>query len=318
MEQRDRDARLAVVAGRQRGAFTFAQALAAGYPRRTIKRRIDSGAWSRRFPGVYGFGGAERTHLGDIWSSVLAVGPAAVVTHETAALIHGAERLPTSPITLTVPHGGHARLPGLVVHQVDDLVPSDICRRNGLMVSRAARVVVELGATQPVTVIGRVTDDLIRMNRTTCRDIGLVFARVARPGKPGMQHVARILDERGAGYVPPGSELERSLLAALAAGGLAAPERQLRLPGHDGVRGIRGLVDCAYPDAQLLIEADGRRWHGRLEAARRDRERDAQAARVGWQTLRFVHEQIVGDPAEVCAVVRETRAVRLDLLRRAA
>jgi hypothetical protein len=31
--------------------------------------------------------------------------------------------------------------------------------------------------------------------------------------------------------------------------------------------------------------------------------------------LRFVYEQIVADPAEVCAVVRETRAVRLDLLR---
>jgi hypothetical protein len=40
--------------------------------------------------------------------------------------------------------------------------------------------------------------------------------------------------------------------------------------------------------------------------------RDAEAARVGWLTLRFVYEQIMEDPVEVCAIVADVRASRVD------
>ncbi len=216
------------------------------------------------------------------------------------------------------PHGGHARLAGVFVHQIDDLSVVDRMLWHGLPISKPARAIVELGATQPMAVIGRVADDLIRLGRTTHSEVCAAFHRVARPGKPGVERVARVLDERGDGYVPPASELERALFAALVAGGLPPPVRQVSLPGREEARAIRGVVDAAYPDAKLLLEADGRRWHDRVGAARADRERDAQAARRGWQTLRFVHEQIVGDPAEVCAIVEDTRRVRLELFRRAA
>jgi hypothetical protein len=266
-------------------------------------------------PGVFVLAGSERTRLQDLWTASLAVGAGGVLTHESGALIHGSERLPPEPITLTGPHGGHHRLAGIVVHQIDDLLATHVERWRGLLVSRPARVIVELGATQSVDTIGRVADDLLRMRKTTMSQISTVFAQVARPGKPGIERVARVLDERGDGYVPPHSELERALFDALAAGGMPPPVRQLPLPGRDRVRGI---ADGGYPDAKIVLEADGRRWHDRLAASARDRERDRQAARVGWQTLRWVYEQIVDDPAEVCAAVRDTRQVRLDLFRRAA
>lgn len=132
-------------------------------------------------------------------------------------------------------------------------------------------------------------------------------------GKPGLTKLARVLEERGGGYVPPASELERALFDALAADGLPPPERQIALPGRGAVRGI---ADGGYRDARIVLEADGRRWHSRVEAARADRARDAQVVRSGWVPLRFVYEQIVHEPAEVCAIVRETRAVRLELFRR--
>jgi very-short-patch-repair endonuclease len=78
------------------------------------------------------------------------------------------------------------------------------------------------------------------------------------------------------------------------------------------------LVDGAYADARMVLEADGRRWHERLAASRADRERDAQVVRAGWVPLRFVYEQIVDEPAEVCAIVEDTRRGRLALLGRAA
>jgi hypothetical protein len=223
--------------------------------------------------------------------------------------------LPSHPITLTNPHGRHHRLDGVLVHQIDDLLPAHTCRIGGLRVSSPARVVVELGATQPATLIGRVADDLIRMRKTTVPQIAAMFGEIARPGKPGMERIAEVLDERSDGYVPPHSDLERLLFDVLAAGGLPPPVRQLPLPGRGP---IRGLVDAGYLDVKLLIEVDGRRWHARVEAARRDRERDARAARAGWLTLRFMFEQLVRTPAEVCATVQDTRRVRADLIRRVA
>ena len=64
---------------------------------------------------------------------------------------------------------------------------------------------------------------------------------------------------------------------------------QRALPGTGAVEGV---VDAAYPDCRLILEADGRRWHTRVDDLRRDHERDAEAARAGWQTLRFLYEQI--------------------------
>jgi Protein of unknown function (DUF559) len=116
-----------------------------------------------------------------------------------------------------------------------------------------------------------------------------------------------VLDERGPGCLPPQSELEDRVFGLLAAAGLPAPARQFPLPGRGA---LTGLVDAAYPDVRLVIEADGRRWHTRIRDLRRDHLRDSEAARAGWQTLRFIYEEIVGDPDHVAATVADVRRVR--------
>jgi len=310
-----RDARLALLAGRQAGAFSFPQALALGYPRATISRRLRSGAWERIHPGVYVTAGAGADPLRAVWAALLAAGPEAVVTHETAALLHGAERLPRRPVTLTNPHRWHHAIAGVMVHQIDDLLPPHRTMLRGLPISTPARTVVELAANHGAEVVGRVLDDFINSRKATLARVNAVLSSVARPGKPGIATIGAVLDERSDGYVPPASELERSLFAALEAGGLPRPVRQLPLPGRGP---IVGIADGGYLDAQIVLEADGRRWHARVAAARRDRERDAQVVRAGWVPLRFVHEQVLEDPGAVCDVVRETRERRLNQLRPAA
>jgi hypothetical protein len=315
MDTLGRDARLALLARRQGGAFTFRQAVDVGFSKATVARRVNAGAWARLHSGVYTLGGTPPSRLRDLWAAVLASGRDSVVSHESAALLHGAEGLPLSPVTLTAAHGHHQSLSGVLVHQIDDLVARHRTAIAHLPVSSPPRTVVELGATQSMAVVGRVADDLVRNGRTSYRSIERVLADLNRPGKPGIVKVARVLDERGDGYVPPASELERLLFATLDAGGLPPPVRQLPLPGRGP---IHGIADGGYLDAQMLLEADGRRWHLRVEAARRDRERDAQAARAGYLTLRFLHEQLRDDPAGVCETVSETRNVRLQQLGRVA
>jgi very-short-patch-repair endonuclease len=308
------DSRIARIAARQAGRFSRAQALAVGVTDSSAFRRLRAGRWERVHPGVYTLGGTPPTWIGDVWAAVLAAGPLATVTHETAIRLHGSQHVAPLPVTLTIPHGGHARIADAVVHQIDDLRPGDVASVEGLPVSRVPRAVVELAAVVGPRRLGRVLDDLVFDRRTTYAQVAAALAQVARPGKPGVAALASALDERSGSAVPADSELERTLYAALVGRGLPAPRCQAPLPGRGAVE---GLVDAAYPDCRLILEADGRRWHTRVAALRRDHERDAEAARAGWQTLRFVHEQIEGHPDEVADVVADVRAVRLSAPRAA-
>jgi very-short-patch-repair endonuclease len=303
----DIDARIAGVAARQCNALSLAQALALGASASTVKRRVRSGRWGHPYPGVYTIAGSPPSWKQDLWCAVLAVGPRSVVTHASALHLHGVHLLPWRPLTLTVPHGGHARLKGIFVHQIDDLRPHHVTLDAGLRVSRPERVVVELAATLRQRRLGDVADEVVSAQLSTYARIGACLQEVARAGKPGVARLAEVLDLRGDGHVPPQSELERALFAALTTAGLPAPRRQFPLPGRGA---ITGLVDAAYIEAHVIIEADGRRWHNRIRDLKRDRIRDTEAARVGWLTLRFMYEQIIHEPHEVCAAVRDVLAVR--------
>jgi len=301
------EARIALLAARQCSAFARAQALDLGATDPLVQRRVKVGVWRRPYSGVYAIAGSERTWLQDVWCAFLATGPAAVVTHESALHLHGIDLVPRRPITLTVPHGGRARLDGVFVHQIDDLKPHRVTAVSGLPVSTVERTVVELAATTGEKRLGRVIDDVVAAKRSSVGRISSAFREVARPGKPGVHKLARLLDSRGDGYVPAQSDLERALFVALAAGGLPAPRRQFRLPGRFAVE---GLVDAAYPDVRLIVEVDGRRWHTRVADLKRDHQRDTEAARAGWLTLRFVYEQVMHDPSDVCSAIADVRASR--------
>src|SRR3546814_19555528 len=62
-----------------------------------------------KHPGVYVIGGTAPSRLLDLWAGVLAVGSDGVLSHESSALTHGAERLPEHPIVIHSPLGMHKR-----------------------------------------------------------------------------------------------------------------------------------------------------------------------------------------------------------------
>lgn len=245
----------------------------------------------------------------DVWCAYLAVGPAGIVSHETALHLHRVHQVSRRPITLTVPHGGHARLDGVVVHQIDDLAqhPRRKATMSGLPVTTPERALVDVSAKVTEVHLGQLVDKAVAERRVSMARVAASLGEVLRPGKPGVTKLARVLDARSDGYVPPQSELERALFAALDLGGLPQPRRQFPLPGRGA---LQGVVDAAYPEAKVIIEADGRRWHARFEAFRRDRQRDRDAARAGWLTVRFVYEEIVYEPAEVAKATLEILASR--------
>lgn len=301
------DRAVACLAGNQYLLFSRGQVVGAGGDDALIRRRCRSGQWLRVAPGVYSLPGARPTYLRSLWKAHLTAGPRSTVSHESAAALLGYTGFPRKPIVLTVPHPLHPRVEGAVVHQISDLEPRWIWRLGDLPVTVPGRVFVDLAPFCSKARLAVVLDDALLSGRASQGAVARCLFDVLRPGKFGLEKLVALLEERGPGYVPPASELERLLFEALAAAGMDEPERQFPLPGRGAVE---GLVDAAYVPEKLILEADGRRWHTRMRDFPRDSLRRNEAARVGWQTLDFLWDEIKFDPEGVAATVRDVRQQR--------
>ena len=172
--------------------------------------------------------------------------------------------------------------------------------RRGALSSSVLRNPSRSSGGLPTTSCGR--DELPTARSSACWP-----SSTARASRVSLK-VAAMLDERGDGHVPPHSELERMLFAAFDAGGLPASDSPAAAARTRSGRGARRRRLCRRQDV-----ARGRRTAVapacRIGASRSRAGRAAR--RAGCVTLRVVHEQMRDDPVGVCAVVEETRAVRL-------
>jgi very-short-patch-repair endonuclease len=132
-----------------------------------------------------------------------------------------------------------------------------------------------------------------------------LYGELRRPGKHGMKKLGRILAERGPGYVPPESALERLLLKVLRNAGLPRPRLQAQLPWRSQ---LPSRCDAIYDDRRIILEADGRRWHTRVDQMANDRRRDREALNHGYRPYRFVYEELKRDPQMVVETILEARA----------
>ena len=310
MTHREIDHALIELAYTQRGWFTAAQALERGADDMFIIRRLTSGVLVGRHPGVYKPAAYPDSYVGDLWAAHLAAGSTSYVSHEAAAHLHGLAGFGRPQLVLTVPHPGHARLQGVTVHQLTDAHLHELTVIEGLSVTTVPWTLVDAAASSSKARVRAALDDAIAAHLTSAAEVGTCLTTIARRGKPGVVKLARLLDRYAKGPVPPRSVLERHLVDGLRAANEPLPRLQHPFPGRHPVP---GCADGCYVDARLILETDGRRWHTRIADIARDRARDNEAARAGYQTLRFLHEHVVNDIDDVIATIREVRIERLAL-----
>lgn len=296
------------LAARQHGAFGRWQLEAAGIDDPPIKRRLASGQWIAARAGVYVLAGLPPDPWRDVWIGWLAVGEDAVRSHECAAEAQGLHPVVTGRLVFTTRHGDHHRLDGVIVHQLRDVQPRHVVDLGGMPTTTVPRTIVDLAAISHVARLRHIVENAVNDRLVTDEAIGCVLGDVARRGKRGMGRLVKVLADRAPGEPVSDSELERMLLRAVRFAGLADPVAQFPHPGR--VPG-KGRVDFAYPDARLILEADGRRWHQRIADLKRDRARDNEAARAGWLTMRFMWEELDNDPEDVGRAIVETLGHRL-------
>ena len=225
----------------------------------------------------------------------------AVVSHESAARIHGFQPIEELIASVTVSHRGSNRFPGVIVHQSTDLLPEHVEWKGTLELTTPTRTLIDLAQVLKPARLERVVDNALAESKVDIEVLVVMFESLARKGKRGIRALREILLQREGGPQISPTHLEDLVLGLIDRAGLPKPIREFKAPW---LKPIDGRVDFAYPDEKLIIEADSRRWHTLFDAFEVDRRRDNAAQLAGWMVLRFTWRMLVDEPSMVVSSIR--------------
>jgi very-short-patch-repair endonuclease len=284
------------VCRRQGGVVTRRQALAHSITAEQIRTRLRTGRWQRLHAGVYAtFTGLVHREA-QLWAAVLATGPGATLSHQTAAALVGLTENGT--IHVTVPRGRR------------------IQRRSGIVLHVSARVEAARHPTRtpPQTRVEETVLDLTQ----AARDLDSALSWITRACAARLTTVDRLrtaLAQRR--RVRWRAELSATLddirigsHSLLELRYLRDVERRHGLP--EGVRqrprarsGGRWYDDVCYEEYTTVVELDGREAHPEYKR-RRDRKRDNAEVVADGAVLHYDLADVTETP---CAVAAEVAAV---------
>jgi very-short-patch-repair endonuclease len=289
------DRRIESLARRQQGVFSRDQAEAAGATRRMIERRRRSGAWLSLERGVYALPSAPFTWLRQAKAAELRV-PGSAVSHRGSAHPHGIDGYRAGSLDLTVASGEvTCRLAR--VHVLQRLTTAV---REQITVTSLGLTLVQLAGIEPRGRLARAIDDILVRGLSPLHELSSVTQSLAGQHPRGVGVLQQELARRGDGFVPPTNELEAALWAVLEDPRIPPSLRQAPCPWRPEAP---GRVDAFIPTWRRIVEADGRRWHTRRADFERDRWRDHQAQRQGFEVTRFTYSQLVESPAYAVEVL---------------
>jgi len=284
----------------QDGLITRAQALALGVQAHRIDRQLARRNWVRLLPGVYrcddletapaGSAGRACVRAGWLWA-----GQDATVALSAAAWWWGLQRnLPAVVDVWVPPRQRLSSQPGYRVRR-RQLPPEDVTVLDGICVTTRARTALDLAAAGTSDGL----DALARDDRVNLTELDRSLARGS-----GSRGWIRARAEVAGTTSNPWSAAERLLHADLFAAVIKDWDANVRMWAGGRIR----VVDVRFRYVPLIIEVDGREYHGTAEAFEGDRERDAELAALGWTVLRFTWAQLTGRSTWVLNTIRATIA----------
>ncbi|MGI9642334.1 MAG: type IV toxin-antitoxin system AbiEi family antitoxin domain-containing protein [Acidimicrobiia bacterium] len=286
------------LAERQHFVFTRAQARTLGATDSIIKTRLRSGRWVRLASGIYAMPGTVGTR-GRLKAATLAV-PGSVASHESAAELHNLSYVPRDKVVVTADPGANHRHGLAVVHEYAGIDEADVTSKYGIPVTSQALTVFHLADVLPGRRLERVLDDQLNRGAVEIDDLTALVDFWTRKGRNRARVMRSLIATRGPGYVAPESHLEASFVELVRTHNLPEPVRQFATPWDPQ----EGRVDFAYPAWMMLIEVDGRRWHGRDADNEKDRARDRRAQLNGWNILRFTYSEVTRRADSVAREIR--------------
>jgi hypothetical protein len=237
--------------------------LARGYTERELRRWLRAGELSILRRGSYTAGqppeDAHARHLLMVYATFAELGPGAVASHVSAAVLHG---LPTWAVALDRVHPTRHRRSGgrrhrLVHVRTARLDPDEVVQLEGHPVTSVARTVVDLARTASFESAVVTADAALGTGAVDAAALVESVRRVERwPGCPAARRVIEFAD---GGAESVGESRSR---VAIERAALPAPVTQWQV--RDGAGRPVARVDFGWPERNVVGEFDGEIKYGRL------------------------------------------------------
>lgn len=286
---------IAKLAAAQHGVVSHEQTAAAGLGRGALEHRVRQGRLHRVHRGVYAVGHPRLTREGRWMAAVLACGPEAWLSHASGTALWEIGAFRGGAVDVTVANrSGRRPGRGITLHRPRSLLPEEVTRHRGIPVTTVARAILDLAGVRPQADVERALEQAERLRLLELERLRAVL--LAHPGHHGHGVLSAIVRRDWMADEPTRSDLERRFLRLCERGGIPRPLVNTRVGAYE--------VDFLWPDARLVVETDGRAFHGTRAAFERDRARDAQLMVAGYRVVRFTYRQVIEQPEAVAAVLR--------------
>jgi hypothetical protein len=285
-----------LLARTQLGLFTHEQAIACGFPRETIRRRVMSGVWERVDRPVLRVAATapvdERTAL---LARTLATD--GIACDLSAASLHELHEHETAP-TVLVRRGARAAN-RVGVRATATLDPIDVTTVDGIATTAVARTIIDVARFLPRPELENILDralvtQAVRRHRLEARARALWT-----PRRSGCAIVLALLGERIPGLDRTRSVWEANLVRMFQAAD--APPPDVNLPVRVG--GRMRVLDLAWPILKVGVEFDGFVPHSSRRAFDDDRARQNDLVADGWRVFRLTSTALQRDPSRAIAPI---------------
>ena len=284
------------LAARQHGCVSLEQVRACGLSGDQLDRRVRSGRLARLGARVFAVGGAPPSWEQQLVAALLDLGPSAVVSHRTAAALHGFDGYECCPVELTLPRSGRGVTGPWTVHTTRQLELIDRVQVGGLPATSASRTIIDLAATATIPELERAIDSAVRDGSSSPAFLARRLHDLRGRGRRGVVLLDQLLVDSG-GH----SDLERRFLALVRSAGLPRPTCQ-RVFRRDGATLAR--VDFTFEPRPVIVEVSGRRGHSSDAERARDAQRRNELQHLGFVVLEFTNEQVRRHPTMVIRTLR--------------
>lgn len=285
--------------------ITRPAAFARGLNGDDIKRRVARGDWRVVRRGLYVSAESvadltpEKVHRLRVSATIAQLGGPHVVSHLSAACLHGIDLLrpPGQVVQVTNPatHSGHRRR--TLRTFCASLDPDEICTVHGVPVTTAARTIVDIARTFGFEQGVVAADHALRRGLVDLDQLRDAAVRATR--RSGVRTAHQVV-----AFADPGAESVGESRSRIVIDRAGLPRPELQFAVRDGRGVLVGRTDFWWPECRTVGEFDGKAKYSRdlrpgrtpadavfAEKVREDRIRD-----LGLQVVRWTWAEL-DDPA---------------------
>ncbi len=229
--------------------------------------------------------------------AVLSCGPAAVLSHHSAATLWGLRGYSDQVLHVTAPHKSTSSK--RIRRHISHLPLDERTVEEGIPVTTVPRTIFDLAATEPDDVVEnllREMEFLELRDRLSLRDLVERY-----PGRRGVRRVRSALER----LEEEPAARKRSPLEDRFAPFLR--QHRLRLPRFNDWIDLgdkRYQVDCHWPGTGQIVELDGWKGHKTKSAFREDRARDRKLKVAGYSVIHITWNQLDDEPEAIASDLR--------------